>query len=213
MAHHYQFKRTWHAPPESISQEHFKRLWQQQRLEEIRAAIANGHWPPPASDSDEDDSDTLSSGSPSTSCNGSPRGATAGSRQREAVLHADADAEADAEFDERLQAAADKQLKVTLAQLQQEQAEQVERKREEAQALEEEFAIANRQQADIESRLDELKQSRHELVQQLKLVRLSCIWLWPGVAAASVLCQGSSPCLLHEQSRALTQLTVFTCAS
>jgi hypothetical protein len=160
-------KRAWAAPPAGLDEQQFHGLWQQQRVEEVRAAILGGHFPPTSDGDNSGDDEGGDSDSPSGASSMRSPGAL---RRQDAA--AAADAAADAEFESALQAAADEQLGAIMGQLQAAQAGAMEAKRQQAQVLEEECAVVSRQQADLQARLDALKHNRHELVQQLKLVRV-----------------------------------------
>jgi hypothetical protein len=74
------------------------------------------------------------------------------------------------EFELTLNAAAEEQLAVINSKLLQEQAHQQEEKLADKQLLEQQHADTSQQITAVQQRLEELKKSKHELINQLKLV-------------------------------------------
>lgn len=163
------YKRIWRPPPATLDLEAFKILWKKQRLAEIRDAVLRGDWPK-LTDSEDSHGQEVASSSTSTSCSTSPQPAARQCTQAKHVSEEQAEPE-DEEFEQSLQAAADEHLQAVLARLQEEHSLQLQQTREAAQQIEDEHTATTQKIADIQAQLDDLKREKHELFQQLKLVR------------------------------------------
>jgi hypothetical protein len=163
MEHQHMYKRTWREPMPTLEGDTFAALWKKQRLAEIRDAVLRGDWPHPLPT----DSDSSVGGSDSADTS-----STSNSRHR----HHHHNSDDDPEFEEALQEAADAQLGLVLASLQEQQQWELAASRAAAAEIEEQHTATQQQIADIQGQLDELKREKHELFQQLKLVRLSACY-------------------------------------
>lgn len=134
-----------------------------------------------------DESESDSDGTLSTSCTASPHsGGQSAGRERRTTSPRPADSshvqqasshsphshhhQQDVEFELTLKAAAEEQLAVIHSKLLQEQAHEQEEKLADKQLLEQQHADTSHQITAVQQRLEELKKSKHELINQLKLV-------------------------------------------
>lgn len=155
------YKRTWREPTPTLDADTFAALWKKQRLAEIRDAVLRGDWPHPLP-TDSDSSVEVGDSADTSS--------TSNSRHRHHHHHSDDDPD----FEEALQEAADAQLGLVLASLQEQQQRELAASRAAVAEIEEQHTATQQQIGDIQAQLDELKREKHELFQQLKLVRACC---------------------------------------
>jgi hypothetical protein len=174
MLQHQLYKRTWREPPNPISSHRaFKLLWKKQRLAEMRAAILRGDWPRPvAADGADSSSDAEGWDGGSDSDAGSPsrQHRQSGEHSRQQQQHMQQDSEEDLELEQELQEAAAAQLDILMERVRQQHEEQLQAARAAAEEVEAEHTATTNQVAEIQARLDDLREKKHELFQQLKLV-------------------------------------------
>lgn len=178
------YKRVWRPPSPTITgASDFKKLFNKRKLAELRATVESGEWQQQFSS----DSDTDEPSKSSTSCTLSPKsgrsaglgqelcskspGAAAADQQQLQSTAEQEQAEAARQAESaRRQAAAEQKYHEILAKLSADQIEDEERKLAEKVQLEAEHAEASRRMVEVQQRLDELRQHKHDLVKQLKQV-------------------------------------------
>lgn len=153
----------------------FSSVIKKRKLEEVRVALESGQLEVHQEDSCPGADDEESNAS--TSCTTSPRSNRAAVQEplSAAVLQAqqqllEAQAAADRAAELRRKQAEDDLLKSIYAKLQEQQAAEAAEKLEHRHDLEEKHAAASQQISEIQQRLEQLKEAKHDLVKQLKQV-------------------------------------------
>lgn len=173
------YKRLWRPPSPTIDADDFQQLLQKRRLAELRAAVLDGSW----QQQDDSDADSSASSSSSSDESGGRRSTSVASprtaRRRQggaaaaAAAGSGADSDEEGSEDARQREAEEREVLESIhASLLAQQAEEEAAVLAGKAALEVQAAETAQQMGELQARLEELRQSKHDLVQQLKLVRL-----------------------------------------
>lgn len=175
------YTRRYQAPPPVVGQHKFFALLKKRKLEEIRVALESGEFEQ-QHDSNCIDTDDEESNA-STSCTASPRSSRAGGAEAGTGLELssrreqqEAQAAAERASETARRKAEDDLLNTIHAKLQERQAAAAAEKLAEKHELEEQHAAASQQIREVQQRLEQLREAKHDLVKQLKQVSIALIY-------------------------------------